>query len=990
MSEQNNLATSSKGQYAGRNKTFLVWLWESEKHRGLLNDRWVALVCEQAGVRVPGPGATFKQAAEQQMGVLLAVKDAKATAPVHYVDGLCDAWLQFIHALDVEFATQSTYRSAFGHLWSNFHGPEQGALPAPWEAKIAAIFKGLARTKASEKASGKKGRPERGKKPLEFQTYGLLCELGWGSVQEIQPTKSIAVANSFVGLFMTLQWNLMSRSKNVTGIAFPHISWVNDSLSIMFCVTKTNQAGRNMHPRHVYANPLMPHICPILALGVYLMTHSFGEDNALFPGQKQYSRFSKLLDALVKCAPKSRSLESESFRIYGTHSFRKGAATFACSGSTAAPHISAVSNRAGWKQPGVQDTYLVYADAGDQYVGRVVAGLPLSSHNFSILPPFFNEVSEHVRRALDLCFPSVQGRIDDRVLVFCLASVVYHRTWLGEKLRHSHAIFRAPIFLDQELLVALASQVRCHLPESGGMLKATGVPPHVDQLLKLERVEQVLEKMCHHIEEKCDGLVEGVLQGLDERQVESHLTPTGLRNQLRVMMDEVGLSDLRSLLGDQRRLSAGVGPPAHQEQARAPLQGCAVFSWDGLANRLLPADFGFPRSASVRDMWFLYIVGIPSTGVRPLKDISRDHFRAPDARKRACEFFQLMHCIEANVRKSGAWSDSQSLDAASRMFESGKNCFAGLSKSARNYHRRAEQLGWRRAHDLIVRRLEKKGKQNKRKVSFDALEDMCDVDEDEDEDSDDVVADVNDNDGGLVEHEDDDDEGEGPSAGKRQEPSASSHSSGVDEEADDGAAKALKLLARSQPAVDRSPGGDVHVAYAKLVSYCEEVLHLYENTPVIGDGACMFRLAVIQLRTVIVDFDAEFEGDAVPAHSRIRYRCAQWVYQTYQAEDDHALQSVGYRGWRDWLDKMLHDDHYGDELCIDAISELFHVRICIIFAGIGEKAVVSHRFIGNAANPLVYFGIVGDHHCYSFAPILNIARENQVLKKQRVSNRRVK
>jgi hypothetical protein len=966
MSEQNNLAKASKGQYAGRNKMFLLWLWDSSVHRGLLNDAWLVEVCKQAGVPVPAPGAVFTQAAERVMVERLGLKNAHATAPVHYVEGLCDAWLQFIHSLDVEFATQCAHRSAFGHLWSNFHGPGQVST---WKAKIASIFKGLARSKAAEKASGKRGRVERGKRALEFQTYSLLCEQGWGNVPEMSTGKirvSSAFGNSFVVLYMTLAWNLMSRSKNVTGIAFSHLSWVNDSLTIMFCVTKTNQAGRNMHPRHVYANPLVPHMCPVLALGVYLMTKTFGEDdNMLFPGQKQYNRFSKQLGTLVKHTPQSH-LEAECFRLYGTHSFRKGAATYACSGSTAAPHISAVSNRAGWKQPGVQDTYLVYADAGDQYVGRVVSGLPLNSHNFAMLPPYFPELSESVSRALELCFPSVRGRVEDKVLAFCLASIVHHSEWLRAKLPGSHAIFRAALFLEGDLLAKLVSQVKCHVPATSVMLKATGVPPHIDQLHKLERVEMTLEKMFSRIEEKFDGVVDNVLRGLDERQVESHLTPTGLKSQLRTMIDELGLGDLRSLLSGSRLGSGSQSPPDEQLRADdgALLQGFAVFTWDGLVNRLLPADFVFPRNASVRDMWFLYIVGSPSTRIRPLKDISRDHFRSADARKRACEFYQLMRLIESRVRKSGAWQNSHTVEGASEMFEVGKGCFVGLSKkSARDYHRRVEQLGWRRAHDLVVRKVEL----NAAGDSDD--EDEIDDGENGDEGSDNLMV-------RFLLHViilayKQDKAIDQVQPGKRVERDHQNESGPP--------AKAQALLRACKEASDRSPDGDVAAAYTKLIKYCNEELQLEENAFVIGDGACMFRLAEIQLLLALPGFEEEFEGDELPKHQRIRYRCAQWVYQKYYDKDDDVLRNLGYEGWKDWHDKMMMGSHYGDELCLEAITDLFQVRICIIFSGYGSEGP-NHRYIGNAANPLVYFALVGDHHCYSFAPI---SQNQLVLKKRR-------
>ncbi|CAM9693435.1 unnamed protein product, partial [Phaeothamnion confervicola] len=50
-------------------------------------------------------------------------------------------------------------------------------------------------------------------------------------------------------------------------------------------------------PRHIYANPFMPEICPFLGLGLYLLSFrvSGQENQRLFPGKDQYQRFSSFL-----------------------------------------------------------------------------------------------------------------------------------------------------------------------------------------------------------------------------------------------------------------------------------------------------------------------------------------------------------------------------------------------------------------------------------------------------------------------------------------------------------------------------------------------------------------------------------------------------------------------------------------------------------------------------------------------------------------------
>ena len=184
-------------------------------------------------------------------------------------------------------------------------------------------------------------------------------------------------------------------------ICFNHIEWQNDALCIYFAQSKTNQLGaQKKDPRHLYANPLNPEICPILSLGLYLICFPLEQDQVkLFPGASQYDRYRKCLDRILAREGlqelESRGLSAENI---GTHSTRKGAASFCSSGSTACPSNIAVHLRAGWALGGVQDRYLKYESAGDMFVGRTVAGLPIDNVAFATLPPFFEIRSILVER----------------------------------------------------------------------------------------------------------------------------------------------------------------------------------------------------------------------------------------------------------------------------------------------------------------------------------------------------------------------------------------------------------------------------------------------------------------------------------------------------------------------------------------------------------------------------------------------------------------
>ena len=124
-----------------------------------------------------------------------------------------------------------------------------------------------------------------------------------------------------------------------------------------------------------------------------------------------------------------------------THSYRKGSASAAASGSTAAPPIVAICLRAGWKLSGVLNTYLSLENAGDRFVGRVCALLPQMSRQFGVLPPSFTRGGKAMTRnegmmvgfAMKRQFGSkyrIFGGSFACVLRHCLASLCYHKDWL--------------------------------------------------------------------------------------------------------------------------------------------------------------------------------------------------------------------------------------------------------------------------------------------------------------------------------------------------------------------------------------------------------------------------------------------------------------------------------------------------------------------------------------------------------------------------------
>jgi hypothetical protein len=131
-----------------------------------------------------------------------------------------------------------------------------------------------------------------------------------------------------------------------------------------------------------------------------------------------------------------------------------------------------------------------YEGAGDQYVGRVLSGLPLYSKEFATLPPHFKSCDHSVNRAIDLCFPTLDSsnRKLRKVLEFCLASVVYHFDYLQRVLPVNHVLFENVLFREVGVLEALSHQIVCRVAVPEDDLSPTGIPPHVLLLTEMHFV----------------------------------------------------------------------------------------------------------------------------------------------------------------------------------------------------------------------------------------------------------------------------------------------------------------------------------------------------------------------------------------------------------------------------------------------------------------------------------------------------------------------
>ncbi|CAM9637464.1 unnamed protein product, partial [Phaeothamnion confervicola] len=395
-------------------------------------------------------------------------------------------------------------------------------------------FRGVLRACAQSAQDGH-GEVREGKDPLPFNAYRQLAG------GELYPNGH--EDGVFGHAFLVIIWNLMCRAKSVTTICLSHIEMRGDAIAIFFAQQKTDQTGdRPRDPRHIFANPFMPEICPFLALGLFLLAYPVGAvARKLFSGNDQSQRFSAFLGRKTRAGGNFLEVYGIEPNDVGTHSARKGAATYAASGSTACPPIPAICLRAGWSVGPVQDRYIRYEAAGDQYVGRTVCGLPLSTDAFGVLPPYFCKVdgngipipgvAERVAQAVSDCFGAdLMPRLKP-VAEFLLASVVYHREFLSRTLHPSHPVWGNFLFVTG-LAEDLAPHVVLRYDGETTELRASGIPPHVAILKSLRTV--LTAALADRLSE---DVQRGFQQAMDANAIASgHITAHQLQEALKTCL----------------------------------------------------------------------------------------------------------------------------------------------------------------------------------------------------------------------------------------------------------------------------------------------------------------------------------------------------------------------------------------------------------------------------------------------------------------------
>ena len=649
---------------------------------------------------------------------LLRESSTHAVAHLDRIDP--ETYVKFILTLrhpSGAFLSRSAYgnkRAALNHF---FRLHNRIGFDNNFKAELTNMFKGLYR----QIALGRRAQQRRnvnnngventreGKAAMSVLLYTSLCEwlLKWGTSDGI-----------FAYCYLILSWNLACRCNNTARIKFTDIDWSQsfDSFSILFSQTKTDQFGEEAkYPRHIYANPMNPLVCPVLGLAIYLSSCFHARvriDNYLFPGESQDARFAVILQRIVNEKWAQISQIGYQRGDIGTHSIRKGAVSYASS-LPGGPSAASVCIRAGWTMGKVNDIYMRYVSSGDQFVGRCLSLLSVLRVDFASSPPFFiDSQQDWIDNTRKLQFKSV-GLINgmEKITTMCLASILYHYNWTVEFLAVNNLFITASYIHRTQELVAHQDSVKVTHPWNDSIHHFSGIPPHVVTMQEILKVQDQQEGLAGDITSRIEILLQRM--GIDGTRM-SEQNMTAMFDSLRLQVEQVSV-----------QLQNGINAPLHLEAAEggnlvADRNVFTLHMYDGTFKRI-PLDWRFPR-CNICELWRHWWIGNTVRNIPPLRcleasDVNHlDHIELSEeelhgrtgnfrnqrrmARKTLCDMKFIMRYTLGKIEERNALPEQITPVTVDQMFHDVADLF--------NTSERSAQIRW----ESVVRRVRRERRAN--------------------------------------------------------------------------------------------------------------------------------------------------------------------------------------------------------------------------------------------------------------------------------------
>jgi hypothetical protein len=485
-------------------------------------------------------------------------------------------------------------------------------LPEDFDREMKQFLLSCKKEVTNEKKKGNLDEQE--SDPISFILYELICK--W----------ALESNNVLVWVWTVIQWNCMARSASIDPLGFHNISKGVDSIVIKYDDSKADNAGEKVSPKNIFANPFNPYICSFLSLGCYFCINreTFMTNDKIFQKRgKDGSAASTYCSQLSILILKYIEIVNAHARPdhSNTHGIRKGASLFATSGTTCPPPMSSVAKRGEWTLGQVFDLYFSFAEPGDCFLGRILAGLDAHSPDFAALPPHFkDDVKSHpaVVEAMMLCFGPIIETHDPQysvsgILYFCLASMVHHIEFIAGKVAQNpqHQFAGIPLLHRADLLDELKGLVSM---EEDMTMKATGIPPHVKQAETLKEILKLTQDTLKLIMSQTEDIKNTVREAIAANDVQSGLlTLPVLLEKLDAqqhLLARMVESKLREHLGNRTGITHGMRTDDASNNIFFDIDGFRVYKYDGKEYDV-PKNWDFPSKVKRQVGWSLWHIGSP-------------------------------------------------------------------------------------------------------------------------------------------------------------------------------------------------------------------------------------------------------------------------------------------------------------------------------------------------------------------------------------------
>ena len=284
-------------------------------------------------------------------------------------DGYMRHIISLRHRRNGGYLTKSAYGNKRAALFHLFRMHNKVGYSTEFRVELSNLYRGFFRTLTLKRQQPEENGPaeaepdgearhgsREGKEPMSTDLYKAIA--GWlldfGTIDGV-----------FAHCFLTLTWSLSCRTNNTASILMSDISWATcfDAFEVFFAHSKTDQVGDDAkYPRHIFANPHLPLICPVLSLSMYLsccFNTPILPTTQLFPGNRQETRFASILSRLLAAHQDDLRRLGYNVKDVGTHSIRKGAASY-LSSLPSGPNPTSICIRGGWTMGRVRDIYMVH------------------------------------------------------------------------------------------------------------------------------------------------------------------------------------------------------------------------------------------------------------------------------------------------------------------------------------------------------------------------------------------------------------------------------------------------------------------------------------------------------------------------------------------------------------------------------------------------------------------------------------------------------